>query len=726
MSDEHSQSSDNTNPVHQQQQRLSAALERKSSENNEEHIGLARNCLLPLLTALGWRGEERYLMESLPHFDEVEDIDDLRSVIARLNFKTSPQKLSTSQLWDEALPCLFVDKKGALSVILECNGDRLSIFDSETSRYTEIDVSEATGTAYLVSAIDIEKYQKEVMKHGWIYVLTHRFKRLGVQLVGITSLINLMALAVPIYVMSVYDKVIGTRSEESLVYFLLGILIVVAADMGLRTIRTHALAYLGARCDALLTSAAFQQILHLPISLSERAPVGAQITRLKQFEGLREIFTGSVAGAALDLPFTFVFLAAIIMFGGVVAWVPISLMIIFTLMAAITMSLTKSRVAATGEIRSKRQNFLIEMITKHRSIREAHGEETWLARFKIISAESSHCHFRSSQLNLTIQTIAQMLVMSAGVATLGFGTLQVIEGEMTTGALIAVMALVWRVLSPIQAIFLNMNRLEQVRQSFQQVNALMRMKLEREPGKLPSIYRKFEGAVSFSRVGFRYSPRSEPALMGLTLQIEPGQIIAITGNSGAGKSTMLKLLTGLYLPQAGSVHIDGLDLRQLDMGELRHAIGYVPQKAIFFHGTVKQNLRLAHPGASDEDIARACEDAGVFDYADALPDGLETRLDNKFQKQMPDGLKQRLSLARTYVKNAPIYLMDEPGNNLDRQGDERLISHLKTMQGRSTVIIVTHRPSHMRLADRVIYLTDGTVVHDGKPDQVLPLILDAA
>ncbi len=726
MSDEHSESSGNINPVHQQQLKLSAALEQKSSENIEEHVGLARNCLLPLLTALGWRGEERYLMESLPHFDEVEDINDLRSVIARLNFKTSPQKLSTSQLWDEAFPCLFVDKKGALSVILERNGDSLSIFDSETSRYTEIDVSEAKGTAYLVSDIDIEKHQKDVIKHGWIYVLTHRFKRLGVQLVGITSLINLMALAVPIFVMSVYDKVIGTRSEESLIYFLLGILIVVSADMGLRTIRTHALAYLGARCDALLISAAFQQILHLPISLSERAPVGAQITRLKQFEGLREIFTGSVAGAALDLPFTFVFLAAIIMFGGVIAWVPISLMVIFTLMAAITMPLTKIRVSATGEIRSKRQNFLIEMITKHRSIREAHAEETWLARFKTISAESSQCHFRSSQLNLTVQTIAQILVMSAGVATLGFGTLLVIDGEMTTGALIAVMALVWRVLSPIQAIFLNMNRLEQVKQSFQQVNALMRMKLEREPGKLPSIYRKFEGGISFSRVGFRYNPRSEPALMGLTLEIEPKQIIAITGNSGAGKTTMLKLLTGLYLPQAGSVHIDGLDLRQLDMGELRHAIGYVPQKAIFLHGTVKQNLRLAHPGASDEDIARACEDAGLSDYADSLPDGLETRLNNQFQKQMPDGLKQRLNLARAYVKNAPIYLMDEPGNNLDRQGDERLIRHLKSIQGHSTVIIVTHRPSHMRLADRVIYLQDGAVLHDGKPDQVLPLILDAA
>jgi len=152
----------------------------------------------------------------------------------------------------------------------------------------------------------------------------------------------------------------------------------------------------------------------------------------------------------------------------------------------------------------------------------------------------------------------------------------------------------------------------------------------------------------------------------------------------------------------------------------------VPQKATFFHGTVKQNLRLAHPGASDEDIKRACEDAGLFDYADALPDGLETRINNKFQKQMPDGLKQRLNLARAYVKNAPIYLMDEPGNNLDHQGDERLIRHLKTMRGRATTIIMTHRPSHMRLADRVIYLQDGAVLHDGKPDQVLPLILDAA
>lgn len=715
-----------SNSVHEQQQKLSAMLGADTVENVEIRKGIARNCLSPLLTTMGWRGEERSLMESLPHFDEVEDISDLRAVIARLNFTTTSQIASLSQLWDDALPCLFVDHKGALFVVLQRDGDQVSVFESNTAEYKEIAVNDVKGTAYLVSEIDLEKHQNEVMKHGWIYVLMHRFKRMFVQLIGITSIINLMALAVPIFVMSVYDKVIGTRSEESLIYFVIGILIVIAADMGLRTIRAHALAYFGARCDALLTAAAFQQILHLPISMSERAPIGAQITRLKQFEGIREIFTGTLASTALDLPFTFVFLAAIILFGGVVAWVPISLMVLFAIMAAITMPLTKLRVSATGEIRSKRQSFLIEMVTKHRSIRESHAEETWLSRFKVLSAESSQTHFKSSQLNLTIQTITQILVMSAGIATLGVGTHLVLAGEMTTGQLIAVMALVWRVLSPIQSTFLSLNRLEQVKQSFVQVNSLMRLKLEREPGKLPSIYRKFEGAISFSRVAFRYTPKSEPALMGLTLEIEPGQIVAITGDSGAGKSTMLKLLTGLYLPQAGAVHIDGLDLRQLDMGELRHAMGYVPQKATFFHGTIKQNLQLAHPGANEDEIKQACEDAGLFDYADALPEGLDTRLNDKFQRQMPDGLKQRLTLARAYVKNAPIYLLDEPGNNLDRDGDLRLMRKLNAMRGHSTVVIVTHRPSHMRLADRVIYLQNGAILHDGKPEQVLPLILDAA
>ncbi len=713
------------NAVHKQYQKLNDVFGSEKLHEIDEGKGPGA-CVHPLLAALGWRGEGRHLLEALPHFDEIDTLGELRAFLARVNYDTVRKKLALSDVHDDALPCLFETSKGAVFVILERVGDELHVFDSEQHEFLNIDPRKFSGKLYTVSEIDIEKQQKNVLKHGYLFVLARKFRRLAVVLLAITFVVNLFALAIPIYVMNVYDKVIGTRSPDVLLYFLGGVLIVVVAELALRAVRARALAYVGARCDSLLSAAAFQQILHLPIAMSERAAIGSQITRLKQFEGIRDIFTGTMASAVLDLPFMVVFLTAIIIFGGAVAWVPISLVVIFAIMAALTVPLTKMNVTATGEARSRMQNFLIEMAAKHRAIRDSGASDIWLDRYKDLAADSISRNLKSQQFSHLIQTVAQSLVMSAGVATLGVGTLRVMTGDMTIGALIAVMALVWRVLAPVQAAFLSLNRLSQVIQSFRQVNQLMRLQLEREPGQLPSFYRSFEGAISLTRVGFRYSPRSEPALMGVSLNIPPGQIVAITGPSGAGKSTLLKVISGLYAPQAGAVQIDGLDLRQLDVGELRHAIAYVPQMITFFYGTVDQNVRLSHPTASDRDIAIAGGEAGMQHYEGALPEGRSTRLTNEFQRMMPDGLKQRLMLTRAYVKKAAVYLFDEPANNLDQAGDRALMKKLHKLRGHSTVVMTTHRPSHMKLADRVIYFEHGVIVHDGTPEQILPLIMKSA
>ncbi len=713
------------NAVHEQYQKLNDVFGSEKLHEIDEGTGPGA-CVHPLLAALGWRGEGRHLLEALPHFDEIDTLDELRAFLARVNYDTVYKKLALAEVHDDALPCLFQTSSGAVFVALERVGDELHIFDSETHEFRNIDPGKYTGKLYIVSEIDIEKSQKNILKHGYLFVLARKFRRLAVVLLAITFFVNLFALAIPIYVMNVYDKVIGTRSPDILLYFLGGVLIVVVAELALRAVRARALAYVGARCDSLLSAAAFQQILHLPIAMSERAAIGSQITRLKQFEGIRDIFTGTMASAVLDLPFMVVFLSAIIVFGGAVAWVPVSLVVIFAIMAALTVPLTKLNVTATGEARSRMQNFLIEMAAKHRAIREAGASDIWLDRYKDLAADSISRNLKSQQFSHLIQTVAQSLVMSAGVATLGVGTLRVMSGDMTIGALIAVMALVWRVLAPVQAAFLSLNRLSQVIQSFRQVNQLMRLQLEREPGQLPSFYRTFDGAISLTRVGFRYSPRSEPALMGVSLNIPPGQIVAVTGPSGAGKSTLLKVISGLYAPQAGAVQIDGLDLRQLDVGELRHTIAYVPQMITFFYGTVDQNVRLSHPTASDRDIAVAGGEAGMQHYEGALPEGRSTRLTNEFQRMMPDGLKQRLMLTRAYVKKASVYLLDEPANNLDQAGDRALVKKLHKLRGKSTVIMTTHRPSHMKLADRVIYFEHGAIVHDGTPEQVLPLIMKSA
>lgn len=713
------------NAVHEQQRKLEDVFESGPLDHSNETPGPAA-CLQPLLSAIGWRGEPRHLFEALPHFDEIDTIDDLRAVLARLNYSTRCENLSMSELHNDILPCLFCTGDGRVLVILEATEHGLVVFDSSALERRVMKPRRTSGQAYLIAEIDVRGEQKQVVDHGWMAVLVRRFKRLFVTLLVMTFVINMFALAVPVFVMSVYDKVIGARAPDVLAYFVAGIMIVVLADLALRAIRGRALAYLGSRASTLLSSAAFQQILHLPIAMTERAPIGAQLSRLKQFEGIREIFTGTIATAILDLPFMVVFLAAIVLIGGPVAWVPVTLIALFAIMAAITVPMTRQSVTECGEVNAQMQNFLIEMTAKHRAIRESNAIDIWLERYRELSSDVIARNARSQQISHVIQTLAQSMVMASGVATLAIGTLQVMAGEMTMGALIAVMALVWRVLSPIQALFLSINRLNQVVQSFRQINQVMRLPLERQPGQLPSFYRKFQGAIALMRVSFRYSPKSEPALMGVSLEIPPGQVVAVTGPSGSGKSTLLKIIAGLYAPQAGAVQIDGLDLRQLDVGELRHAIGYVPQTATFFYGTVDQNIRLAHPSAADRDIAVAGGSAGMKQCAQALPEGRETRLDSSFRRRMPDGIKQRLMLTRAYVKNAAIYLFDDPANNLDGPGDQSFMKKVNKLRESATVVLVTHRPSHMRLADRVIYMEHGMVVHDGKPEQVLPLITKAA
>jgi ATP-binding cassette subfamily C protein LapB len=302
----------------------------------------------------------------------------------------------------------------------------------------------------------------------------------------------------------------------------------------------------------------------------------------------------------------------------------------------------------------------------------------------------------------------------------------VIAGNLSVGGLIATMAIVWRFMNPVQSAFVNLNRLQQVFAAFRQANQLFRLAPEREPGVLPPLFHTMRGDIAVSRVSFRYSSTSDSALNGISLRIPAGQLVAVTGPSGGGKSTLLRLIAKLYAPQGGTVHVDGVDIRQIDAGELRQNLSFVPDFFDFFHGTIAQNLRLAAPLATDEQVHKACVEARIHDYDSVLPQGAETWLKADLAAKLPPGLKQRILLARAWVKTVPIYLLDEPANNLDHVGEAAFLKKLEMLRGQATVIMVTHRPSHMNAADRLIYLQDGLIQYDGKPDQIMPQILGAA
>jgi ATP-binding cassette, subfamily C, bacterial LapB len=690
--------------------------------NMDQFVGssTAGSCLMPLLDKLGWRGEARHLVEALPHFIDDLDFDDVRTILANLNYGTTALSMRLCDLRPSQLPCLFSTDGQHIGVIFSRDGDTLSIFDGKTKTEGTIDAGRTKGTAYLVNQEDaLESSPAQKATDSWIWNVVGRFKRLIVQTFAISFITNITALMVPIFIMGVYDRVISTRSAETLAYFVAGILLIIGVEAALRIIRGRALAYLGARIDALVGGASFQQLLNMPVSMTESAPVATQLNRLRQFEGVREIFTGPLAAAAFDLPFVIVFLAAIFVIAGSIGWVPVTLIFAFTLFGFVMAPIMKKAMAESGEIRNTRQNFLIELVSKQRTLKQCAAEDIWRNRFYSISERASVANARTARINMFIQTVAQALMTISGVATLAIGTLYAMQGDLTIGALIATMAFVWRVLGPIQSIFLSFSRISQVSQSLKQIDGLMKLPLERNSGKLPSFFRTFKGGISLNNVSLRFSAGSEPALMGAALTVTPGEFIAINGSNGAGKSTLLKVIAGLYKPQAGSVSLDGLDIRQLDAGEMRNSIAYLPQNATFFYGTIAQNLRLADPTASDKDIDKALSDAGLTDYVASLPEGANSRFSQEDFANLAGGVRQRLNLARAYVKNAPMLLLDEPAFGLDDAADEALVNKLMALKGKSTILMVTHRPSHMRLADRLVYLDQGRVALDGPPGAVL-------
>jgi ATP-binding cassette, subfamily C, bacterial LapB len=675
-------------------------------------------CLLPLLEALNWRGNPRDIAEAMPHYAAELDLVGLRNTLANLSLHTEPLELPLSRIDPRLMPCLFLPAEGGACVALARDHDGVRIFDSRSGDVRTVHELDVPGTAYFVTKLEAERSTPAALAKPWFNQVTQRFRKIAAQALAMSMLLNLLALAIPIFTMVVYDKVIGTSSHSTLIYLALGMALVLGFDAIFRTVRARILAYVGARIDMIVGAGSFNHLLHLPTAQTEGATIGAQVARLKQFESIRDFFTGPLALVYLELPFVPIFLIVIAVLAGPLAVIPVVMLALFGVIGWILFPRVRDAVDASSQSVARRQGFLVEMLSNMRAIKSNGAEAEWAGRFEAISSKAAISGFRMGQLAGLVQTLAHVLMLSAGISTLAVGILRVLAGDMTVGSLIATMALIWRVLSPLNAGFLTLTKLEQVRSGIRSINNLMRIPAERQPNTISRTHKEFIGRITFHRVSLRYRNDVEPALIGANFDILPGQIVGIAGANGSGKSSILKMVLGLYRPQAGGVIIDGLDIRQVDPIELRNTIGYVPQTTQLFHGTIAQNLRFADPTASEEDLRRAASQAGALGDIDALPQGFDTWIGDHSAQAMPSGFIQRLSLARAYVKNAPIMLFDEPANALDDKGDTAFVRQLEALRGNTTVLLVTHRPSHMRVCDRLIVLDGGAVVADSTPEDV--------
>ncbi len=661
----------------------------------------------------------------MPHFSNHLELVDLRNILVTLGYDSTPKQTDLNKIHDELYPCLFVSNEGEVRVLLERKGYKVSTFNAVTHEYETIRPKNTRGTAYVFT--DTHPSHGMTMNDAgdaWFFKLLKRFRKLVFHLLAMTFLINFVALTVPLFIMVIYDKVIGAKSIETLPYLISGVAVLLATDLVLRYLRAQLLGSVAGRIDYLIGTETFRQLIFLPPVFTERSTVAAQLSRLKQFDSVRDFFTGPNAAMTLEIPFAVMFISVIAILAGWLAIIPVAVILAYIAFGTFWLPYTSSKVMQSGMAKTNKQRMLMQSMDGRKEIKAIGGESIWWERFRETSGDAVMANYQTFVASSILNSVSQSLMTLAGAATVGFGTLMVINGDLTIGALIATMALVWRVLSPLQGAFLSFFKFQQLNKSISQINQLMRLQVEQHSGQSSLLLSSLKGDIKVDRVSFRYGPDEDPALLGVSFDVKPGEMVAICGNTGAGKSTLIKLIAGMYRAQAGSFSIDDLDIRQLNAMDLRRAISYVPQITKMFHGSIAQNMRLNNILATDEDLRRAAEEAGVLEDILSLPEGFDTRIGDNTGDHMPPGFLRALSMARAFVNPAQILLLDEPGASLDDASDQRLIKQLKKLKGKHTIIMVSHRPSHIRIADKAVLMEQGAVQFAGEADTVINMMLE--
>ena len=531
-------------------------------------------------------------------------------------------------------------------------------------------------------------------------------------------LINLLALASPLFIMNVYDRVVPNQAISTLWVLAAGVATALFFDFLLKSLRGALIDSAGKRADVLLASRIFEQVLN--IQMKARPPTtGAFANQLREFETVRDFFTSATLATVTDLLFVGVFIAVIWAIAGPVAYVPMIAVPIVIVIGLVIQWPLNNAVKQTQREAAQKHAVLVETVSSLDTIKslgaESRMQRAW-ERFVGLTARTSQRSRFYSSLGINLSGFAQQ---SVAIIIVVFGVYLIADGQMTTGGLIASTILGGRAVAPLAGVANTMSRFHQSRVALKNLNQLMELPVER-PADHQFISRPIDdGRIEFRNVSFSYPNTNEPVLKDVSLAINRGEKVGIIGRIGSGKTTIGRLLIGLYQPDNGAVLIDGVDLRQYHPSDIRRGVGTVMQDVALFFGSVKENIAISHPQADDAQILRAARLAGVDDFVGTHPQGYNLQVGERGQN-LSGGQRQAIALARALLLDPPVLMLDEPTSAMDTASEMALIRRLGTIsRADRTFVVTTHRASLLRLVDRVIVLDKGRIMMDGPRDEVI-------
>ena len=671
--------------------------------------------------------------------DKTLKLTGLLNTLSELGFVAHALNMRLCDLDVRLCPCLFVSDAGVgeqkhVMVVLRFDkaAGLYDVFDSKTQQYEKISVEDTPfGTAWIFMEEGnvqdaLSDSVREASGYSWFRALMERFSGGLWQVIAVGAMLTFLSLAAPIFVMLVYDRVIGAHAPEALMPLLIGALLALCTEGVLRLVRAHLLSWYGARLDYIVGTQVFEHLLRMPVLFTERASVAAQISRIKAFDAVRAFFTGTAFLAMVELPFTLILIAIIAIIAGWLAIIPIIAAGFYALLVFVMRLRVRTSMRLTSKAASLKQEMMIETFEKMSGLRVGGLTSIWFSNFRDLSGKASLAGFNTGFLAAILETLSHGIYLLAGLSVVTMGVISIWAGSMSAGALIAVMILTWRVLAPMQILSNALPHYEQLKNAVEQINRLMNIETENTKANVTARLDDPKGDLNFKQVGLRYTKESDPVFTGVSFVARQGEMIAVTGGNGVGKSTVLKLINGLYHPQAGAIYIDGIDIRQMEAQHLRRQIAYVPQTPSVFNGTIAENLRFANPLADDERVRDVLGKVDLWGYVQGLPLGMHTVIGAHGSSQLPTGLSYNLNLARAYVKDTSIMLIDEmPYAFLNSAAGEYFKDMIMAWKGHKTVVMVTHREDYLALADMAVLLRSGQAALVNTPEAIIRTIYDS-
>ena len=657
-------------------------------------------------------------------------LDKFVSIVKKINFAASVDELSMKALATQKLPLIYFNKNNEASLLLAIENDQYHIWEASLNQASHI-------TAIVFKAKYVKKcilikpqlqndgrvsFHESIIKpSSWFWESLLKYKKVYMDVILASLVVNILSIFSSLFTMNVYDRVIPNQAHETLWALAIGVFIAYIFDILLRTLRSYFVDTANKRGDNEISAMLFERVMGLRLE-HRPASSGSMANTLKEFDSLRDFFTSATLLSVVDLPFVFIFILVIGWIGGSLFLVPLIAipLIIFSglifqpaLERAMNLNLTEA---------SQKHGLLIESISNMETIKSLSTEGFFQNKWESILEASSASSFRSKFLATMIVNMTSFIQQVAYILIIIIGVYLIEKNVLTMGGLVACSILASRAMAPLAQISSLLIRFQTASHALRNLNTLIATEQERPSNKKFLHRAAFDGGIQFDKVTFNYPGQGAHSLDSISFDIKPGDKVAILGRVGSGKTTLLKLILGLYRPQSGSILIDGIDQNQIDPIDLRSNMGYVDQDAKLFYGTLRDNIAIVKPDATDAMILEVAKIAGVEEFAKTHPLGYEMRV-GEGGHGLSGGQRQAITIARALLLNPQIILMDEPTSGMDTVAESHFIKNMNIFLKQRTLLFVTHKSSMMTMVDKIILMDAGKIVAFGPRDEVLKKLM---